>query len=147
MERLSIQWTNFHEIRYWIFLEIPSRKIELLYNLTKITCTWYEDVSTFMIICGRILLEWAIFQTEVAEKTKTHFLCSDTFSRKSCRLWVNPLNAELIPICHLPALLRAHHIFHVSGLRVNVEKYEWAGQVTDDNIIRSWKDVTNVPDN
>jgi hypothetical protein len=30
----------------------------------------------------------------------------------------NPLNAELNPICHLLALLGAHHIFHVSGLRV-----------------------------
>jgi len=32
---------------------------------------------------------------------------------------LNPLNAELNPICHLLALLGAHHIFHVSGLRVN----------------------------
>ena len=31
---------------------------------------------------------------------------------------LNPLNAELNPICHLLALLGAHHIFHVSGLRV-----------------------------
>jgi hypothetical protein len=31
----------------------------------------------------------------------------------------NTLNAELNPICHLMALLGAHHIFHVSGLRVN----------------------------
>jgi len=30
----------------------------------------------------------------------------------------NPLNAELNPIYHLLVLLRAHHIFHVSGLRV-----------------------------
>ena len=30
----------------------------------------------------------------------------------------NPLNAELNPICHLLALLGAHHIFHVSWLRV-----------------------------
>jgi hypothetical protein len=30
---------------------------------------------------------------------------------------INPLNAELNPICHLLALLGAHHIFHVSGLR------------------------------
>jgi len=31
----------------------------------------------------------------------------------------NPLNAQLNPICHLLALLGAHHIFHVSkkGLR------------------------------
>jgi len=31
----------------------------------------------------------------------------------------NPLNAELYPICHLLALLGVHHIFHISGLRVN----------------------------
>ena len=29
------------------------------------------------------------------------------------------LNAELNPICHLLALLGAHHILHVSGVRVN----------------------------
>jgi hypothetical protein len=29
----------------------------------------------------------------------------------------NPLNAELNPICHLLALLGAHHIFHLSGIR------------------------------
>ena len=31
---------------------------------------------------------------------------------------VNPLNAELNPICHLLALLGAHHIFHASRIRV-----------------------------
>ena len=42
------------------------------------------------------------------------------FYYKSNSNWntFNPLNAELIPICHLPALLGAHYIFHVSGLRV-----------------------------
>jgi len=34
------------------------------------------------------------------------------------RMVLNPLNAELNPICHLIALLGAHHILHVSGLRV-----------------------------
>jgi len=37
-------------------------------------------------------------------------------------LWdktINPLNAELNPICHLLALLGAHHILHVSRIRVN----------------------------
>jgi transposase len=33
--------------------------------------------------------------------------------------FINPLNSELNPICHLLALLGAHHILHVSGLRVN----------------------------
>ena len=31
---------------------------------------------------------------------------------------LNPLNAELNPICLLLALLEAHHIFHVSRIRV-----------------------------
>jgi hypothetical protein len=31
----------------------------------------------------------------------------------------NPLKAELNSICHLLALLGAHHMLHVSGLRVN----------------------------
>jgi len=31
---------------------------------------------------------------------------------------LNPLNAELNPICHLQALLGAHHILHVSWIRV-----------------------------
>jgi len=35
---------------------------------------------------------------------------------------LNPLNAELNPICHLLALLGAHHISHVSRLRVKVPK-------------------------
>ena len=36
---------------------------------------------------------------------------------------INPLNAELNRICHLLALLGAHHIFHVNGLRVNTSIY------------------------
>ena len=33
-------------------------------------------------------------------------------------LLINPLNAELNAICHLLALLGAHHILHVSRIRV-----------------------------
>ena len=33
--------------------------------------------------------------------------------------FLNPLNAELNPICHLLALLRAHPILHISRIRVN----------------------------
>ena len=31
---------------------------------------------------------------------------------------INPLNAQLNPICHLLALLGAHHILYVSWIRV-----------------------------
>jgi hypothetical protein len=34
--------------------------------------------------------------------------------------WINPSNAELNPICHLLALLGAHHILHVSRIRVKL---------------------------
>jgi hypothetical protein len=34
---------------------------------------------------------------------------------------LNPLNAELNSICHLLALLGAHHILHVSRIRVNYD--------------------------
>jgi len=32
---------------------------------------------------------------------------------------INPLNAELNPICHLLAFFGAHHILHISRIRVN----------------------------
>ena len=35
---------------------------------------------------------------------------------------INPLNAKLNPICHLLALLGAHHIFYVSGVRVKCQR-------------------------
>ena len=34
---------------------------------------------------------------------------------------VNPLNAEVNPICHLLALLGAHPVLHISRIRVNCE--------------------------
>ena len=37
------------------------------------------------------------------------------------KIHFTPLNAELNPICHLLALLEAHHILHVSRIRVNVD--------------------------
>jgi len=37
---------------------------------------------------------------------------------------INPLNAELNPICHLLALLVAHLILHVSRIRVKMDLQE-----------------------
>jgi len=36
---------------------------------------------------------------------------------------INPLNAELNPICHLLALLGAHHVLHVSEVKVKVIRH------------------------
>jgi hypothetical protein len=41
---------------------------------------------------------------------------------------INPLNAELNPVCHLLALLESHHILHISRIRVKVlplRKHDW----------------------
>jgi hypothetical protein len=44
-----------------------------------------------------------------------------TFFVYLCKLeWVNTLNAELNPICHMLTLLGAHHILHVSKIRVKL---------------------------
>jgi hypothetical protein len=42
-----------------------------------------------------------------------------TDGRTNGRVTFNPLNAELNPIRHLLALVRAHHFVHVSRIRVN----------------------------
>jgi hypothetical protein len=42
---------------------------------------------------------------------------------------LNPLNAELNPICHLLALLGAHLIFHVSRIRVNISDTKHASRL------------------
>ena len=42
---------------------------------------------------------------------------------------INTLKAQLSPICHLLALLGAHHIFHVSRIRVNSKYHDLYTQV------------------
>jgi hypothetical protein len=39
--------------------------------------------------------------------------------------FINPLNAELNPICYLLALLGAHHILDVSRIRVKMDFQEF----------------------
>jgi len=50
-------------------------------------------------------------------------VCCITYCDFTCAtheaVHINPLNAELNPICHLLALLGAHLIFHISRIRVN----------------------------
>ena len=44
-------------------------------------------------------------------------------TKKASTISINPLNAELNPICHLLALLGVHTILHVSRIRVNTYQY------------------------
>ena len=53
---------------------------------------------------------------------------------------INPLNAKFNPICHLLALLGAHHILHVSRIRVNVAVYLRAHQLKnlEPDVLHPW---------
>ena len=46
---------------------------------------------------------------------------SEKSFKQQIGIMFNPLNAEFSPICHLLALLAAHHILHVSRIRVKEE--------------------------
>jgi hypothetical protein len=45
-------------------------------------------------------------------------------ARRKLDIHVNPLNTELNPICHLLTLLEAYPIFHISRIRVKLQKAE-----------------------
>jgi hypothetical protein len=46
---------------------------------------------------------------------------------------INPLNAELNPICHLLALLGAHHVIHVSRIRVKELNTDTTARIRTNN--------------
>ena len=72
---------------------------------------------------SRSRIELAIFRLQNGMLTDLEFCVIVSKSFYSINIVIfNPLNADLNPICHLLALLGAHLIFHVSGLRVNVFK-------------------------
>jgi len=57
---------------------------------------------------------------KLKEEAPDHTLWRSGFGRGSGNC-LNPLQAELNPICHLLALLGARHILHISRIRVKVD--------------------------
>jgi len=53
----------------------------------------------------------------------TELSAAEACARVKVFLVINPLNAELNPICHLLALLGAHPILHVSRIRFKLTTY------------------------
>jgi len=66
----------------------------------------HKQIKLFLIRCVSLLTLPEI----LAFAAKTQVSSKDSF--------LNPLNAELNPICHLLTLLEAHYILHVSRIRV-----------------------------
>ena len=61
-----------------------------------------------------------LFEKQICCDLIRAFLSKYTSRLSYLSQYINPLNTELNPICHRLALLGAHHILHVSRLRVNV---------------------------
>ena len=90
---------------FWLTYVLKWRTVLRKNWLLTILCAWQQGLAN----TGR--------QVALASKfcTVAHNVCGSS-------VWnlFNPLNAEINPIGHLLTLLGAHHIFHVSGLRLNV---------------------------
>jgi hypothetical protein len=70
----------------------------------KLPCPWRDSNSYSQQASGRRPTPYTARPLKSAFVTQTY---------------MNPLNAELNPICQLLALIGAHHILHVSRIRVN----------------------------
>jgi len=82
---------------------------------TDVKIDLFQNVYLFFFNLSNVLLFWDNFSLLVTSEGRK-FGSEHCGSTHTC---INPLNTELNPICHLLALLGAHHILRVSGLRVN----------------------------
>jgi hypothetical protein len=115
MEQLGWHWTDFHEIWYMSICWRPVEKIQISLKCCQNNGSYTWRSVYIFIIYYRILLRTRMFQTYCREDRNAHFVFSNTFCRKSCRLWDN------------------------------VGKYCIAGQAADDNIIRHMRIACWVP--
>ena len=90
IEQLASQWTDFS----WNFIfEYFSKNYRENSSIIKPNknngyITW-RPIYIFLSYLAQFFLEWEMFQTQVVEKIKTHFLYLIAFFRKSCLLWDN----------------------------------------------------------
>ena len=62
-------------------------------------------------------------------------------------LRINPLTAELNPVCHLLALLGAHYILHVSRKRVKSnfnKKYTWEDCISNPSNLEEFLIISSI---
>jgi len=93
-------------------------------HLHKCTVKPYENFKSKAHLCKCVYI---VTECTICSLVKTGSIFSlqmnnlpalSQSSEVSFHSLINPLNAELNPICHLLALLGAHHILHISRIRV-----------------------------
>ena len=77
----------------------------------------YNTFILILILINVLYVNKQEFCVSSWRSTKVILWCK---VKQSSRLWINPLNPELNPICYLLALLGAHHFLHVSRIRIKL---------------------------
>jgi len=104
--------THFHTIS--TLAMVPTNRNENKWLTSRIPPLFCYCADHSQLSLGLTFINWCrlLYGTEL-------------FFVTFCILWpkndlycINPLNAELNPICHLLALLRVHHFLHVRRIRV-----------------------------
>ena len=84
-------------------------KMDVLTSETYWAVNWHNKASVIKLVYLYSNILWSVYNLS------TRILISfDPWG-----VYCNPLNADLNPICNFLALLGAHHILHVSRIRVN----------------------------
>jgi hypothetical protein len=110
---LILQYFQFPSIRLILFIGFTPSFFLAVFFIEETRCFLYW---------------WNIFKYSLYQLQDTNCIRKFCFifGKYGCRKVknnaftnnINTLNTELNPICHLLALLGAHHILHVSGIRV-----------------------------
>jgi hypothetical protein len=79
MEQLGSHWTDFQKNWYSSIFRKFVENIQASLRSDRIMGNLHEDQYTFWSSVFDFFIEWDMFQTKVAEKIKTRFLCSITF--------------------------------------------------------------------
>jgi len=108
----------------------PKATTFFLLSSVRLLIYWYmsslmaHDAVTGLCVVSCFLRRvndiWALFGFYAVQNGIFLPTLQDNLSVLSSRVVDNPLNAELNPICHLLALLGAHHFLHVSRVRFNM---------------------------
>jgi hypothetical protein len=109
--------------------------------------TWVlkETIIQKLLVFERRILRRIFEPTKENQiwRVKTNEELDKLIKHKNIINHINPLNAQLNPICHLLALLRAHHIFHISRIRVKAQRLSWFGHVQRMPDTRTVKKIFN----
>jgi len=77
------------------------------------------NVNTYLYAVPKLRMPGTLHPLPDLERTRLYLRLRNLQGTPCQFLFLNSLNDDLNPICHLQALLGAHHILHVGRIRVN----------------------------